>query len=98
MNKNTENGQPPEESKYGGTPQAIYGHCLSYQQASQPLNEAVQRQSGHSGDKRKKGVYSRSLYVTTGILEEAVTGRLASTPMPASIVEELTKLRTATSH
>ena len=39
-----------------------------------------------------------SLFVTTGILEKAVTGHLASTPMAASTVEELTELRTATSH
>ena len=32
------------------------------------------------------------------ILEKAVTGHLASTPMAASTVEELTELRTATSH
>ena len=38
---------------------AIYGHCLSYQQPSQPLKVAVQRPYGHSGDKRKKAVYSR---------------------------------------
>ena len=30
---------------------AIYGYCLSCQQPSQPLKEAVQRQGAHSGDK-----------------------------------------------
>ena len=39
-----------------------------------------------------------NLFVTIGILEKAVTGRLASTPMPTSTVEELAELRTATSH
>ena len=39
-----------------------------------------------------------SLFVTIGILKEAVAGQLASTPMSASTVEELTELRTATTH
>lgn len=39
-----------------------------------------------------------SLYVIIGILEEAITGHLASTLMPGFTVEELTELRAATSH
>ena len=41
---------------------------------------------------------ARSLCVIIGILEGVVTDHLASTPTPASTVEELTELRTVTSH
>ena len=60
---------------------------------------AIQRSSSRAkwslGDKQKKAVYSRESVCD---LEEAVTGHLASTFLPASIVEEPTKLRTGTSH
>ena len=41
---------------------------------------------------------ARNLCVIIGILEGVVTDHLASTPTPASTVEELTELRTVTSH
>ena len=61
------------------------------------IQKAVQRKGAYSGDKWKKAVYSRESAII-GILEEAVTGHIVSTPMPASTVEELTQLRIATSH
>ena len=76
----------------------IYGCCLSYQQPSHHFQKTIQRQGAHSGDKRKKGVHSRESLCYNWNLEEAVTGDLASTAMPASTMEELTELRTATSH
>ena len=75
----------------------IYGHCLSCQQPSKSHKEAVQRQGAYSDDKWKKVVYSREPAII-GILEEAITGHIVSTPIPASTVEEFTQLRTATSH
>ena len=46
----------------------------------------------------KEGNVQQGVSAIIGILENAVTGHIVSTPMPASTVEELTQLRTAISH